>query len=88
MQLVVGCSVRVLHRDLSPELNVLANSCPKLFIAGYAGCIESSDVQLDESLALFFGDLEFAVHGDQVVKATQFAGKPVQAGLATGELEQ
>jgi hypothetical protein len=69
MQLVVGRGVGVLRRDLRAELEVLAHGGAERLVVGHAGGIEGGEVELDEARALGLGDLQAAVHVDQVLEA-------------------
>jgi hypothetical protein len=76
VQLGVGLGVRVLRRDAGAELNVLANGGAERLVVGHPRGVERRYVQLDEALALLLGDLEPAMHVDQVLKA-ELAREPV-----------
>jgi diguanylate cyclase (GGDEF)-like protein/PAS domain S-box-containing protein len=99
VQLVFGGGVRVLHRDLRAELDVGTHGVAERLVVGQAGGIQRGQVELDEPLALLFGDLQVAVDLDQVPEAEftteavgpaeGFGGEPCQVlyviGLARPE---
>ena len=66
MQLVVAGGVRVLHRDLGAELDVLAHRLAERRSGGMPAVVERGHVQLDEAPALRLIDVQPAVDVDQV----------------------
>jgi hypothetical protein len=59
----------VLLRDVRSELRVRTYCATKGFVFRKACLVERLEVQCDESLALLVGDLEVAVHIDDVLEA-------------------
>jgi hypothetical protein len=64
MQRVVVFGVRVLHRHLGAELDVLAHGLAKSRVIGHLSLLERSHVELDEPLALLLGYPQAAVYRD------------------------
>src|SRR5436305_6986703 len=69
VQLGIGCGVRVLHRHVAAELDVLADGCPERLIGRHPGLVQGGHIQLDEALALLLGDVQAAMDGDEMVEA-------------------
>lgn len=69
MQFGIRPRAGVLLCDPCSELDMLAHGPPKRFIAGHSGFVQRLQVDLDEPLALFVGDLQVAVYVDDVPKA-------------------
>ena len=69
VKLVVGNGVRVLHGDLRPELDVLAYRVAERPVFWHAHGVQRGHVELDEPLALLFGDLQVPVDVDQVPRS-------------------
>lgn len=78
VEIVVGAGVRVLHRDVRPELHVGAQRLPERRVAGKLSSVGGGQVQRDEPLSLLLGDLQTAVHLDQVRETTHRAGELVR----------
>jgi hypothetical protein len=76
--------VRVLHRDLSSELDVFADRFPEFLVSRHACGVKGSHVQLDESLPLLFADLEVPVDSDQMFEATQLARESIRSAERLG----
>ena len=83
MEFAVALGVRILHRHLRPEFHVLAHGFAKFGIGGHGGDVEGSQVQLDEPLALFFGDMETPVHIDEMLE-TQLPAEAVRTAEGLG----
>ena len=65
---------------------MLPHSAPKGLIVGHPGFVERLQIDLDETIALFVGDLEVAVHVDDV-GAAELLREARRAGLSgPGEL--
>ena len=74
MKLGVRPGARVLLSDVCSELDVLTNRAAKRLVVGKAGIVERLQVHLDEPLTLLIGDLQIAMHVDDVPK-TEPIGK-------------
>ena len=66
VQLAVVGRVRVLHGDAGAELDVLQHRGPEVRVGGQAGLVEGLGVELDEPPPLRLGDVQVAVHVDEV----------------------
>src|SRR5215217_1301014 len=66
VQLVVSVGVRVLHRHLGAELDVLANRLAKLRVGRHPSRVERPHIEPDEPLALLLCDPQPAMHGNEV----------------------
>jgi hypothetical protein len=85
VQLVLGGGVRVLHRDLRPELEVGAHGVAERLVVGHANGIQRGQVELDEPLPLLLSDLQVPVDVDQVPEAEfTVPGLAVQQELRDG----
>src|SRR5215211_1878701 len=69
VQLVVAVGMRVLHRHLGAELDVLANGLAKFRVGCHLSRVERRHVELDEPLALLLCDPQPAVHGNEMGEA-------------------
>jgi hypothetical protein len=76
MELGIAGGIRVLHRDLRAELDVLAHGIAKRGIGRHFRDVERCHIQLDEAPALLFVDLQPSVHRDQVCEA-ELAREPI-----------
>jgi hypothetical protein len=89
VQLIIGLGVTVLHRHLRPELDMRAHRRTKWRVGRKPGCIRCGHVQLHEPVPLRLGDLQAAVHLDQVGEA-QLAGEVIRPserfGLERGQM--
>jgi hypothetical protein len=54
VQVGIGLGVRVLHRDVRSELDMLAERMPKRFVMGQPCLVGCGHVQFHEPLALLF----------------------------------
>jgi hypothetical protein len=55
--------------NVCAELDVLADGPAERFVLGHSGLVERLQVGLDEPLTLLVGDLQVAVHVDDVPEA-------------------
>ena len=60
------------------ELDVLTDGAAERLVVGHTGIVESLQVELDEPLTLLVGDLQVAMHVDDVPK-TELIGKSWRA---------
>jgi len=89
MQLIVGLGVGVLHRHVRPELHVRAQRLAERGVIGQPGRVGGGQVQLDEPLPLLLGDLQAAVHVDEMGEAQlpgEVVGAPERFGLERGQV--
>lgn len=70
-------------RHVGTELDVLAYRRTELLVVRESRFIECVEVDVDEALPLFVGNLQSAVHIDGVLKP-QAAGEPVGAAEGLG----
>jgi hypothetical protein len=78
VELLVGLCVRVLHRNLRAELDVLSQRLSKRRIIRQPDVVSRAHVQLDETLALLLADLEPPMHRDQMLEPAQFTRETVR----------
>ena len=76
MELGVGHRARVLLSDLRAELDVRTYRFAERGIVGQARLIERLEIQRDETLPLFVGDLQAAVRADNVLES-QLPREPI-----------
>jgi len=69
MKLGVGLREGVLLCDPCSELDMLAHRLTKRLIGGHPGFVQRLQVDLGEPLALCVGDLQVAVHVDDLAEA-------------------
>jgi hypothetical protein len=78
VQVFVAFGVRVLHRDSRAKLDMGADCLAERLVVGHADLIKRRQVELDEPLALWLGDLEMPVYRDQRSEAPQLTRKAVR----------
>ena len=78
MKLGIRSGAGVLLGDACSELDVLPDRAAERLVVGQIGFVESLQVDLDEPLTLLVGDLQVAMHVDDVPK-TELIGKSWRA---------
>ncbi len=84
MELRVGRGMRILHRNLRSKFDVLAQGLPEGRVGRQSGRVGGGHVQLDESLALWFFDIQVAMRRDETGKASHLTGEAVGSPEAFG----
>jgi hypothetical protein len=78
MQLGIRHRVRVLHGDFRAELNVFTKRLPEASIVWQFRCVRGGHIQVDESLALLFGDLQMPMYCNDAVETAQLSGELIR----------
>jgi hypothetical protein len=77
MELGVVRGVRVLHRDLRAELHVRTDRGSEVRIRRHIDGVERGEIEIDESLALRFRDLQAPMDLNQVFEPADVATEPI-----------
>ncbi len=76
--------MRILLRDLRSEFDVLAQGLAERCVGGQTGRVGGGHVQVDETPALFFVDIQVAMGGDETGEASHLTGEAIGAAEAFG----
>jgi hypothetical protein len=77
MQLGVVTCVRVLHRDLGAELDMVHHRCPKVRVFGHSRRVERRPIQLDEPRALLLANAETPMDLDQMIEPAKLTAETI-----------
>ena len=69
--------MRVLHRNLRTELNMLSKRFAEPLVAWGTDGVERILIELNESLPLRLRDSQIAMHVNEVLEAAQFLGESI-----------